>query len=120
MFIPLLSLISHRKISQSKFLYLYQRPPIYGIIIKDYYFVFLAILFDIPIEVSTDIVSLLSLAIGVISFMDITNSIGGLGVLGVRALHLSGRETLLHIKNSNLIISALGSSPETPLFSKRR
>ena len=30
--------------------------------------------------------------------MDITNSIGGLGVLGVRALHLSGRETLLHIK----------------------
>ena len=52
--------------------------------------------------------------------MDITNSIGGLGVLGVRALHLSGRETLLHIKNSNLIISALGSSLETPLFSKRR
>ncbi len=51
--------------------------------------------------------------------MDITNSIGGLGVLGVRALHLSGRETLLHIKNSNLIISALGSSPETPLFSKK-
>jgi len=45
----------------------------------------LAILFDIPIEVSTDIVSLLSLAIGVISFMDITNSIGGLGVLGGRA-----------------------------------
>jgi len=42
-------------------------------------FVFLAILFDIPIEVSTDIVSLLSLAIGVISFMNITNSIGGLG-----------------------------------------
>ena len=45
----------------------------------------MAILFDIPIEVSTDIVSLLSLAIGVISFMDITNSIGGLGVLGGRA-----------------------------------
>mgnify|MGYP001702563800 len=83
-------------------------------------FVFLAILFDIPIEVSTDIVSLLSLAIGVISFMNITNSIGGLGILGVRALHLLGRETLLHIKNSSLIISALGSSPETPLFSKRR
>lgn len=61
-------------------------------------------MFDIPIEVSTDIVSLLSLAIGVISFMDISNSIGGLGVLGVRALHLLGREILLHIKNSNLII----------------
>jgi len=80
----------------------------------------LAILFDIPIEVSTDIVSLLSLAIGVISFMDITNSIGGLGVLGVRALRLSGRETLLHLKSSNLIISALGSSPETPFFFKSR
>jgi len=52
--------------------------------------------------------------------MNITNSIGGLGILGVRALHLLGRETLLHIKNSSLIISALGSSPETPLFSKRR
>jgi len=43
----------------------------------------LAILFDIPIEVSTDIVSLLSLAIGVISFMDITNSIAGV-IMGTR------------------------------------
>ena len=50
--------------------------------------------------------------------MDITNSIGGLGVLGGRALHLSGRETLLYIKNSNLIISALGSSPKPPLYPK--
>ena len=77
-------------------------------------------MYDIPIEVSTDNVSLPPLVIVVIRPMVITNSIGGLGVLGVRALHLSGRETLLHIKNSNLIISALGSSPETPLFSKRR
>lgn len=75
---------------------------------------FLALLLDIPIEVSTDIVSLFSLAIGVISFMDISNSIGGLGILGVRALHLTGREVILHIRNIKLIISAQGSSPETP------
>ncbi|MBQ3514820.1 MAG: hypothetical protein IJA32_13680 [Lachnospiraceae bacterium] len=48
--------------------------------------------------------------------MDISNSIGGLGILGVRALHLIGREVLLHIRNIKLIISALGSSPETPFF----
>lgn len=46
--------------------------------------------------------------------MDISNSIGGLGILGVRALHLIGREVLLHSRNIELIISALGSSPKTP------
>lgn len=38
--------------------------------------------------------------------MDISNSIGGLGILGVRALHLMGREVILHIRNIKLIISA--------------
>lgn len=54
--------------------------------------IFLAILFEIPVEISFDLVSFVSLGIGVDKFMDITNSIGGLGILGVRAFVLTGRK----------------------------
>ncbi len=52
--------------------------------------------------------------------MDISNSFGGLGILGVRALHLAGRKIILYIRNMKLIISALGSSPKTPFCRKSR
>ena len=77
-------------------------------------------MFDIPIEVSTDIVSLLSLAIGVISFMDITNSIGGLGVLGVRALHLSGRETSIAYQEFKLNNKRPGFESRNPIIFQKK
>ncbi len=52
---------------------------------------FLVILFEIPVEVRFDLLSLISLGIGADKFMDISNSFGGLGILGVRALVLTGR-----------------------------
>ena len=54
-------------------------------------FVFLAVIFEIPIEVSFDLVSFISMMIGVRATMDISNSFGGLGVPGVRAKFLTGR-----------------------------
>jgi hypothetical protein len=52
---------------------------------------FLVILFEIPVEISFDLFSFFSLGIGADKFMDISNTIGGLGILGVRALLLTGR-----------------------------
>jgi len=46
------------------------------------------------VEVSVDIVASIKFLVGACTFMDISNSIGGLGILGVRALLLSGRELL--------------------------
>ncbi len=53
---------------------------------------FLVILFKIPVEISFDLLSFISLGIGADKFMDISNTNGGLmGILGVRALLLTGR-----------------------------
>jgi len=47
--------------------------------------------FGIPVEISVDLVSFLSLGIGVSEFMDISNIAGGLGVLGVGASYMTGK-----------------------------
>lgn len=52
---------------------------------------FSAICFKIPVEVSFDLVSFLSIVLGAGEFMDISNNAGGLGVLGVRASYMTGK-----------------------------
>ena len=47
--------------------------------------------FGIPVEMSFDLIPILNLGIGVSEFMDISNNVGGLGVLVVRAFYLTGK-----------------------------
>lgn len=52
---------------------------------------FSAICLKIPVEISFDLVSFLSIILGAGEFMDISNNAGGLGVLGVRASYMTGK-----------------------------
>lgn len=45
----------------------------------------LVVIFEIPVEISFDLFSVVNVMIGGMMFMDISSIIGGLGVPGVRA-----------------------------------
>lgn len=52
----------------------------------------LVVIFEIPVEISFDLFSVVNVVIGGMMFMDISSIIGGLGVPGVRAWYLTGRQ----------------------------